>query len=726
MLAFVPATADLFDGSVAFAADDLEKPAEVTLELENQPITASGMDDPEQLLEDYLLQSGQEELQSAGINPTSEAKPKVTRGSKLTGPEKKLYDLLKAKIELVASGEKDTTVFQFVLKDIFGAEAVDRGYSAEDLGQNSLLDQNGTITDEAWDALGEKILETIDVQKVYRAILYDEPYALYWFDKTPTGGMVSLLSHAPCRVENSDEVRIKPTDNSGLVCIFVVSQEFRPAENEPYYLNDYEIQYPVRTNTTLIDTINAAINNAAGVVADSKELSDYNKLVAYRNWICNEVTYNDAAQENAETPYGNPWQMIYVFDKDEKTDVVCEGYSKAFKYLCDLSEFNNEELNCFIATGVMSCSSLDNESEAKGAGGHMWNIIHMGDNDNYLVDITNCDTNTVGYPDKLFMVGKAMDPSSNATDESYTFSIDNALVMFAYDANTIGIFDASERTLAQKNYENTSGNTGDTGNSGDTDDQETEIVNFEISGLVTNKTYTGSAIKQNLKITANKTKTLTEGTDYTVAYKNNVNVGKATVTVTYKGDYQGAEKMTLTFTISPKTIKPTVTLSGTKYTYTGKLITPKATVKYAGKTLPASQYTVSYASGRKAVGNYKVTVTMKGNYKGSNAATFNIIPKTATILAPTAAKKSFTARWAKQLTKMNTRQITGYQVQCSTVSTFKSGVKTVTAAGATKSSVKVGALKAKTNYYVRVRTYMKIGTKTYYSNWSAVKKVKTK
>lgn len=75
---------------------------------------------------------------------------------------------------------------------------------------------------------------------------------------------------------------------------------------------------------------------------------------------------------------------------------------------------------------------------------------------------------------------------------------------------------------------------------------------------------------------------------------------------------------------------------------------------------------------------------------------------------------------------MNARQITGYQVQCSTVSTFKSGVKTVTAAGATKSSVKVGALKAKTNYYVRVRTYMKIGTKTYYSNWSAVKKVKTK
>ena len=75
---------------------------------------------------------------------------------------------------------------------------------------------------------------------------------------------------------------------------------------------------------------------------------------------------------------------------------------------------------------------------------------------------------------------------------------------------------------------------------------------------------------------------------------------------------------------------------------------------------------------------------------------------------------------------MSKSRITGYQVQCCTSKAFKSGVKKKTVKGYGKTSVKISKLKKKKTYYVRVRTYMKTGGKTYYSNWSKVLKTKTK
>ena len=70
----------------------------------------------------------------------------------------------------------------------------------------------------------------------------------------------------------------------------------------------------------------------------------------------------------------------------------------------------------------------------------------------------------------------------------------------------------------------------------------------------------------------------------------------------------------------------TITLSNTSYIYDGKVKTPTVTVKdSAGKTLTKdTDYTVSYASGRKNLGSYTVTITMKGNYSGTKTLTFKI------------------------------------------------------------------------------------------------------
>ena len=69
-----------------------------------------------------------------------------------------------------------------------------------------------------------------------------------------------------------------------------------------------------------------------------------------------------------------------------------------------------------------------------------------------------------------------------------------------------------------------------------------------------------------------------------------------------------------------------ITLSKTSYVYNGAVNTPDVTVKDAnGKTLvKGTDYTVTYPSGRTALGTYTITITMKGNYSGTKKLTFNI------------------------------------------------------------------------------------------------------
>ena len=86
----------------------------------------------------------------------------------------------------------------------------------------------------------------------------------------------------------------------------------------------------------------------------------------------------------------------------------------------------------------------------------------------------------------------------------------------------------------------------------------------------------------------------------------------------------------------------------------------------------------------------------------------------------TAGTKQFKAVW----TKIGT-QTTGYQLQYSTSSTFKTGNKTVNVKGYAKTAYVIKRLKVKKTYYVRIRTYLKTGGAMYYSKWSAKKKIKT-
>ncbi|MGN0532553.1 MAG: leucine-rich repeat protein [Eubacterium sp.] len=165
-----------------------------------------------------------------------------------------------------------------------------------------------------------------------------------------------------------------------------------------------------------------------------------------------------------------------------------------------------------------------------------------------------------------------------------------------------------------------------------------------------------------------------------------------------------------------------IKLSGTSYTYDGNTKTPTVIVKNsAGKSLVKNtDYTVSYASGRKNVGKYAVKITFKGKYSGTKTLYFTIKPKGTSISSISARSKGFYVKWYKRST-----QTTGYQVQYSTSSKF-TNPKTVTISKYSTVSKTVTKLTAKKKYYVRVRTYKTVNNTKYYSSWSKAKYVTTK
>ena len=188
--------------------------------------------------------------------------------------------------------------------------------------------------------------------KVISYLMMDCPYDLYWYDKTKTGGVT--FQGSSCSNNPDTIVRITFT--------FRVAKEYQHNDN-------------TTVNSQTADTVKTAAANANAIVSKHSSESDREKLASYCREICNLTDYNHDAAENADTAYGNPWQLIWVFDEKTDTKVVCEGYSKALQYLCDLSNFSDGATACYTVTGGIP-------------GGHMWNIITLGGK-NYLADVTN-------------------------------------------------------------------------------------------------------------------------------------------------------------------------------------------------------------------------------------------------------------------------------------------------------------------------------------------------
>ncbi|MCR5667346.1 MAG: MBG domain-containing protein [Eubacterium sp.] len=123
----------------------------------------------------------------------------------------------------------------------------------------------------------------------------------------------------------------------------------------------------------------------------------------------------------------------------------------------------------------------------------------------------------------------------------------------------------------------------------------------------TKYTYDGKAKKPTVTVKSGST-TLKNGKDYKISYKNNVNVGKASVVVTGKGNYSGT--ITKTFTIEKA--KPNLKLKAKKVTFKAKkLKKKKATAKIKVTSNSNGKITYKVLSGNKEL-REKVSVNKNG------------------------------------------------------------------------------------------------------------------
>ena len=150
-----------------------------------------------------------------------------------------------------------------------------------------------------------------------------------------------------------------------------------------------------------------------------------------------------------------------------------------------------------------------------------------------------------------------------------------------------------------------------------------EMKNTKISGIK-NKIYTGKAITQKLKIKF-KGKLLKKGKDYTVSYSNNVNKGKAIITIKGKGKYIGTVRRK--FKIKARSVADAAITGLKNRIYNGAAHTQKPVVRVNKRTLEkGTDYTVSYENNINA-GTATVIIKGIGNYKGTASAQFTIEKK---------------------------------------------------------------------------------------------------
>ena len=181
--------------------------------------------------------------------------------------------------------------------------------------------------------------------------------------------------------------------------------------------------------------------------------------------------------------------------------------------------------------------------------------------------------------------GKAKTPSVNVKVNGKTLKKDTDYTV-SYSNNT-KVGTAKVTIKGKGNY---------TGSVSKTYSIKNNFKKATISGIST-KAFTGKNITQSITVKYNG-KTLKNGTDYTVSYSSNKNIGTATVKITGKGSYTGT--ITKTFKINPAKQEIQKLTAKSKAFF----------VDWAQKG-SATGYEIQYATNSKFTSAKKVTITNK-------------------------------------------------------------------------------------------------------------------
>lgn len=449
-----------------------------------------------------------------------------------------------------------------------------------------------------------------------------------------------------------------------------------------------------------ISQYNTAVKSVLASVTVTQ--SRYETLKNIHDYICNNAWYNPVNEQRVHSS-----EPFFIGDGG----IVCEGYAKTFKVLCD-----RLKIPCVLVTGYAG-------------GAHMWNYVQMDDDKWYLVD-TTWDDQQSKISDTYFLA------NSNTTGFDYVAITEERTEK--NDFSGTGIFSFTYPALSATAYivhvhEWGSDYTVDLKPTCTEEGSKSKVCTFtgckaKVSAVIPatgHKPITDNAIASTCSRTG-----LTEGSHCSVckaiikkqnvvekkAHTYKTTVTKATLSKDGKSETRcsGCGDVKATKTIyMPKT----ATLSATKYLYDGKAKTPSLTIKDSkdNKLVKGTDYTVSVANTRKAVGKYTVTIKFIGKYSGEAKRYFYILPNKTTKTAVKQSTSAIKIQWEK------VTGATGYAVEIYDANNKKLNTKYTTALEMT-----YNGLKAATVYKIKIIAYKTIDGKKELSTVGTVVTTATK
>lgn len=237
--------------------------------------------------------------------------------------------------------------------------------------------------------------------------------------------------------------------------------------------------------------------------------------------------------------------------------------------------------------------------------------------------------------------------------------------------------------------------------------------------VVEDQTYTGSEIKPEITV-KDANGIVIDPSQYDVIYKDNTEIGTATVTIHAldSGKYEGQK--TAEFQIKKEagaSLEKAIVTGVADKVYNGKTQSQKVTVKLDGKTLEEGKdYILKYGSNKNiGTAKFRVAPAEGSDYTESYFTTFKINPAKAAINSLQVGKAKL---------RVNIKAQTGgvkYQIHYKKTSDSK--YKTLNTSLTSKT---LSGIKAKTKYTVKVRAYKSVNGKVYYGSFSSLKKATTK
>ncbi len=311
------------------------------------------------LTETLYVEGGNAEDSASGIMPFSLDAYEDSFGQQLDGIALVIYQQMEA--NFIEKGSADA--FTFEVEDDYGLSFI--AVSGDTSGMADVSEKVGYAMSSA---LG--------------AFLYDHP-DVYWLHG------INIRSHYSGTYTDSTRTSIKYT---------ISQMDVAPA-----------LYYTGAADDAAVEAFEAGVQSAVDTLSAEfvSTDTDYEKAKKIHDWVNAQVTYDYAAATIGGSDYMYAHTAYPVFADGYGEKVVCEGYAKAFKILCD--RFG---LPCVLVSGMAYTSS--------GAGAHMWNYVQMPDGNWYAVDATWNDSGDSGYM-TYFAVG------ANTQGFDDTFSAEHVL-----------------------------------------------------------------------------------------------------------------------------------------------------------------------------------------------------------------------------------------------------------------------------------------------------------